>query len=307
MISSDALAARFTGGEDSQVGFRTLIWRDTLRMIAAAPWCGDGLGNFRALFPFFREASVIQHAVWHPESDWLWLAFEMSWLGVALAVGIFAIVARDAFPLARGTQRRLRTPALVAAIGAALHGLIDVPAHRPGSALLALLLLALARGDSTPTPARGAAWMWRGIGLALLGVATVWLRQPDELALTETLVSAGRFPEANAAATRMITRAPLDWQGYYARAAVAANEGRVLSALADFRRARLLEPHHVSVPMEEGRVWARLIPELALPAWEDALRRTPPASRAEVYGAMLDASPNDPVFREKLRALETKR
>jgi O-antigen ligase len=304
LISSQAMAARFAGGSDSQIAFRTLIWRDTLDLIGAAPWCGTGLGNFRALFPFFRHASLNTSAVWHPESDWLWLASETSWLGVALAAAIFSLAAREAFPLARGTQRRLRTPALVGAIGAALHGLIDVPAHRPGSAFLALLLLALARKDSVAaSPSVAAAWLWRGIGIALIATSICWLRVRDDLALTEAFVAEGKFPEAQAAAERMISRAPLDWQGYYARAAVAANERRVLSALADFRRARLLEPHHVAVPLEEGRVWAGLIPALALPAWEDALHRVPPGPDEELFRAILDTAPREPDFQVRLREL----
>lgn len=301
LLASHSLAGRFAGGADSQVGFRVLVWRDTLAMIDAAPWCGSGLGNFRGLFPFFREASVIQQAVWHPESDWLWLAAETSWIGVVLAAAIFAVLARGAFPLARGTQRRLRMAALAGAIGAALHALIDVPAHRPASALLALMVLALARHE--PLREGGSPWLWRAIGAVLLCAAFAMGSVRDELARVDSLVAARDFAGAGAAADRAVARAPLDWQGYYARAAVAANEERVLSALGDFRRARLLEPHHVSVPLAEGRVWARLIPALALPAWEDALRRVGPPQDAEIFGAMLDASPNDPAFRAKLLAL----
>ena len=304
LISSQAMAARFAGGSDSQIAFRPLIWRDTLDLIGGSPWCGPGLGNFRALFPFFRHASLNTSAVWHPESDWLWLAAEMSWLSVALAAAIMVLAAREALPLARGTQRRLRTPALAGAIGAALHGLIDVPAHRPGSAFLALLLLALARKDSLPAPpSAAAAWLWRGIGLALIATSICWLRVRDELSLAETFVATGDLPAAKAAADRMIERAPLDWQGYYARAAVAANQRQVLPALADFRRTRTLEPHHVAVPLEEGRVWAALIPSLALPAWEDALHRAKAGEDEELFRAILDAAPREPEFQLRLREL----
>lgn len=303
LLASHTLSARFTGGGDSQIAFRTLIWRDTLHMIGSATWCGDGLGNFRGLFPFFREASVIQQAVWHPESDWLWLAAENSWLGVVLALALFVVLARDAFPLARGTQRRLRTAALAGAIGAAFHALIDVPAHRPGSALLALFALALARQPEAIAPSAAARWAWRGLGVALLYVAFQFTGVHDELPRAQALAAAGRLADADAAAQRAIERAPLAWQGYYTRAALAAHQGRVLAALEDFRRARLLEPHHVIVPLDEGRLWARLVPALALPAWQDALRRVGPPQDVEIFRAMLQAAPDDPNFRAQLREL----
>jgi O-antigen ligase len=303
LLSSHAMAARFAGGENSDVSFRTLIWRDTLAMISDSPWCGDGLGNFRGIFPFYREASVIQQAVWHPESDWLQLAVENSWFAVALALGIFGVFALRAFPLKPGTHQRLRGAALAGAIGAALHGLIDVPAHRAGSALLALMLLALAQHDTVPGTLPRMVWMWRAAGLALIGAAALWFRVPDHLAQTTVLADARDFAGAKAAADRAIARAPLAWQGYYVRAAVAANEGRVLSAVADFRRARILEPHNLKVPLREAEVWLNIAPVLALPAWEDALRRVPPQESVQLFTGMLAAAPNNPAFRARLLTL----
>lgn len=302
LLSSHALAARFAGGENSAIGFRVLIWRDTFGMIRDAPWCGDGLGNFRGLFPFFREASVIQQAVWHPESDWLWLAVETGWLGVALAVLLIAVFVRGVFPLERGTQQRLRCAALAGAIGAALHGLVDVSAHRPGSALLALTLLALARRDVEAAPLPRIAWLWRAAGVALIGASFAWLRSGGDLERAVALADARDFPGARAAADRAVARAPLSWQACYVRGAIAANEGRAMAAMADFRRARLLEPHHVTVPLEEAQVWLRLVPALALPAWEDALRRGGPEREVELFHGMIGAA-SDATMRARLLAL----
>lgn len=303
LLSGHALAGRFTGGADSQIAFRALIWKDTLAMVDTAPWCGDGLGNFRQLFPVFREASVIQQAVWHPESDWLWVAAEMSWLGVVLAAVILAVMARGAWPFARGTQRQLRLAAFAGAIGAAGHALIDVPAHRPGSALLALMMLALARNDVVPNSMAAMRWMWRAVGLALIGAAVWFSRTGDDLARSEALLATRDWTGAKAAADRAIQHAPLDWRGYYARAAAEAHQGAVLSAIADFRRARLLEPQQAVVPVEEGRVWARIIPSLAFPAWSDALQRVGPPEDEDYFGRMLRAAPNDAAFRARMLTL----
>src|SRR5258708_24250439 len=111
----------------------------------ASPWCGVGLGNFRALFPLYRSASINQQSVWHPESDWLWLAAESGWLAVGLALGLAVAVLRGAFPLTQGSRRHLRAAALAAGIAALLHSTFDVPGHRLGSALLALFVIVLAR------------------------------------------------------------------------------------------------------------------------------------------------------------------
>jgi len=304
LVAGGPVAARFAGGADSQIAFRRLIWQDTLSLIHAAPWCGVGLGNFEALFPFYRQASVIQQSVLHPESDWLWLASEVGWPGVALALAALFACVRSAFPLERGTLRRFRGAALAAGIAAALHGLIDVPAHRLGSALAALLVLALARREALPAPdSRGAVALWRGLGLALLAAAA-W-RWPDfsEMRDAEKLSQAGQFAKAEAAATRALGRAPLDWGAYFTRAGARACSGRTLEALADFRRALLLEPHIAATPLEEGRFWARRTPALALPAWREALRRVSPPEDQAIFAAMVDAAPDDPAFRASLLEL----
>src|SRR5205085_530010 len=77
------------------------------------------------------------------------------------------------------------------------------------------------------------------------------------------------------------------WQPYFLRAI-----GKVGAkhppgdALADFRRARFLEPNAYEVPYEEGIVWLGSDPNLAITAWREALRRAGP-QRGEVYGRML--------------------
>src|SRR5207253_2478650 len=116
--------------------------------------------------------------------------------------------------------RRLRGAAFAAAMGAALHGLVDVPAHRLGSVMVALLVLALARrggGVESLRHSRGAAAVWRVLGLALIAAAVWWMKTPDDAARAETLSHAGHFTEADKAATRALARAPLDWGAYFTR------------------------------------------------------------------------------------------
>jgi tetratricopeptide (TPR) repeat protein len=304
LIAGGPVAARFAGGADSGVAFRVLIWRDTLTLIHAAPWCGAGLGNFAALFPLYRHLSVNQQSVLHPESDWLWLATELGWPGVALALGVVFFVLREALPLSPGSSRRLRAAALAAAIAALLHSAIDVPEHRLGAALMALMVMALAVRDAPSAPDSWlAAACSRGFGVLALLAALAILRVPDEVARAATLSQAGRFADAEAAADRALVRAPLDWRAYFARAGARACRGRTLEALADFRRARTLEPHYAGLPFEEGRFWLQRQPALALTVWREVLRRLSPPDDEPLYGAMLGAAPDNAAFRAELLAM----
>ena len=308
LIYGGTLAARFAGGADSQVGFRVLIWRDTLLLMRASPWCGAGLGNFRGLFPLYRHASVNQQVVLHPESDWLWMASEMGWLGVALALGAAVAVLRGAFPLDEGLRRRLRLVALVASIAALLHATFDVPEHRLGSALTALLVMALCRTDgASPVASQAVAALSRVFGVAaLIGAVVLW-RFPDDGVRAEALSQAGRFTEAEVAANRALARTPLDWRVYFTRAGERACRGQTLEAVADFRRARSLEPHYAGVPLAEGRFWLRTQPALAINAWREAIRRAPSPDDQELYGVIMAEAPDNPEFRERLLSLAEER
>ncbi len=301
LVFGGPIAARFAGGADSGEGFRFKIWKDTAALISASPWCGVGLGNFRALFPFFRNESVIQSTVLHPESDWLQLAAECGWLAVALALTAFAVAVSGTFPLERGTQRRLRGAAVAAAVAAVMHGFVDVPGHRLGSVLAATFVLTLSRRDAAAlVPSRAAAPLWRGIGLALVALAAWWLNLPEDAVRAEALARDGKFSAAVVRANRAIVRAPLDWHPHFTRAVALGCQGKIIESLADFRRARLLEPHYAMLPYDEGRFWLRIQPELALAAWGEALRRVRAPDDAGLFATMIRSAPNDAAFRARL-------
>jgi O-antigen ligase len=308
LIAGGAFAGRFAGGADSQIAFRVWIWRDTLALIHVSPWCGIGLGNFTALFPFYRHASLNQQSVLHPESDWLLLAAELGWVGVALALGAAFFILREAFPFAAGSHRHLRGAAFAAAIAALVHGAIDVPGHRVGSAFMALFVMVLASNEAPgASHSKIAATFSRGLGLLALGAALVLSWCPDYATRAEILSRASRFAEAEATANRALDRAPLDWHIYFLRAGARACLGHNLEALADFRRARTLEPHYAGVPFEEGKFWLQTQPALALTVWREALRRVDSPEDEALYGAMLAAAPDDVEFRTGLFALAQER
>lgn len=302
LLFGGAITSRFTGATDAQVNFRVHIWKDTLAMIRDQPWCGIGLGSFSPVFGFYRRESVIQQGILHPESDWLQVAAELGWGAVlVLMIGV-GVVVRASLPLDRGSQRRLRSAALAAVCAAVAHGLVDVPGHRLGCFLsVALIARFASRGEARQAPAdRWLQFVWRVAGVGFIGAALWWRTLPDEATQAEAAVVAGKWGEAKRAAERAIRREPVNWRPYFSRASVAAVEGHRITALSDFRRARTLEPHFARVPLDEGRLWAQIEPELALQAWEETLRRIPLAGEEEMFEAILNAAPDAPEFRAAL-------
>ncbi len=305
------------GSSDSiQFDYRWLIFRDAWTMIQASPWCGLGLGNFASVFALFRDASRGVTRSLHPESDWFWVAAEMGWPALILLFAATLLFVRRAFPLREGTNQRIRFATLVGALLFLLHGFVDVSGHRLGSFLAGTLLLGLAqfRPHASP-PRRWPPLLFRFVGLILALVSLTsffgWRRGlpvPGRLGVENAKQAAvvanrgHRFADAIALIDRGLEWAPLDWQLYFLRAVsqVGLREPPAF-ALADFRRARFLEPNAYQLPFEEGKVWLGWQSYLAITAWREALRRRG-ADEAGIYALMLtDAANYDARVHEALR------
>ncbi len=155
---SSAATTAFSGD------FRWRIQGDALAMDRTLPVCGLGIGNFGAVFPFFRErsAGVMARAI-HPESDWLWLWAEMGWPAVVIAAlglglllrrvqpwqALFGVGDSDEKPpgeasTAGGGDRTLRLAAVLGVLAFVCHSFVEVSTHRIATALAATFLLGLA-------------------------------------------------------------------------------------------------------------------------------------------------------------------
>ncbi|HEY2713539.1 MAG TPA: O-antigen ligase family protein [Chthoniobacterales bacterium] len=302
--------------------FRWLIFSDALDMIRASPWCGVGLGNFESVFALFRNAARGIGRSLHPESDWLWVWAEMGWPALLLLLIAGALFVRRAFPLREGTNQRLRYTALVGGLLFILHGFVDVSAHRLASFLVGTFLFGIAQFRPLPLrSSRFAPILFRMVGVILLLVSLAWFfAWRDALALpgligvenaraTATIASRGyRFPEAIAATDRGLQLAPLDWQLYFLRAGARLGKREPLAdVVADFRRARFLEPSAYQLPFEEGKVWLGWQPALAITAWREALQRQG-AKEAGIYALMLaESEQRDGKTHEALRDLAVDR
>ena len=281
---------------------RWRIYQDALQLISASPWSGIGLGNFDEVFAVFRDASLTSARTIHPESDWFWLWVEAGWPAVALTIVGFGLLIWRVFPLQEGTNQRFRVAALIAGLLFAMHSVVDVAGHRVGTAFAAILLLGLAlRRPAELRPSLVIPWIFRFIGLVLLAAGITWIfatryEKPlpgglgveNEMRLATAANRGRNFAETIQRTTRALEWAPLRWQLYFLRALGKVGARLPASeAVADFRRARFLEPNLYEVPFEEGNVWVSASqPALALTAWREALRRAGP-QRTEVYGRML--------------------
>lgn len=284
---------------------RLRIYHDTLRVIRDAPLTGTGLGTFGLVFPLYRQASANSHLILHPESDWLMVAAETGLPALACLAALVAVVLRGWKATRDHPYWPLRWAVLVAAGAAALHGLVDVPAHRAalGWWVLTLAGLALQPGrqeeGTGPTDDRTARRVARGI-FALTGLLA--------LALGAQLVRAEWFDGPNlppyvakaeqAVILRTFERGGVDAALERARAAVKVSPlvpslyyqfGVLLLRFEDtdaeadqaFRMQRLLEPFPPNVPELQATAWQALDPARAAALFTEALDRQeklPPGS-----------------------------
>ncbi|MEY2538753.1 MAG: hypothetical protein QOG67_2493 [Verrucomicrobiota bacterium] len=289
-----------SAGPGISTDFRWKIFRDTFQLIRNSPWCGIGLGNFDSVFAFFRKESISELRSLHPESDWLWLWTEVGWPAVVLTVIGAALIIWRVLPLQEGTNQRFRLAALIGAVVFAVHGLVDVSAHRLGTAMTGIFLLGLAlHRPLRLIPSRSTALGFRVLGILLMIAGTSWIVQTRSKLLAPGTVGASNakllaaidnrsrnFRETIEVTTRAIDWAPLDWQLYFYRGLAEVAVNKTPDALGDFRRARFLEPIAYELPVAEGNAWLSSQPILAATAWRDALRKAGP-HRPEVFASML--------------------
>lgn len=137
---------------------RALLHQKVLTSLPKIPFNGVGLGQFKQIY----NSDPIQQlnptteggyspdlfSFHHPESDWLWGAFELGALGPLLVLLMVGLVLKQLFPLNRGSYRNLRLTCAIAVGLFLLHGVVDVPGHLAGTLAPALFLLAMAvRGE----------------------------------------------------------------------------------------------------------------------------------------------------------------
>jgi tetratricopeptide (TPR) repeat protein len=301
----------------SQEQGRLSIQHDALAMSTTEPVLGVGLANFSALFSLERKFYNAEKIAVHPESDVLWGAVEMGWLAVALLAVVFVWWIQQCFPMASGTERRLRVAALIAVCAFVFHGFVDVSGHRIGSLWPALFLASTAIAPSKRFRSSvSVPWIFRAIGLFFMAVSAWWFASlvgmrvlPTSVTMeqlkseTEQAVANENYSEAAALACAALRIAPLDWGIYYQRAVAEVGLHMGASAKRDFAIARYLLPQWPDLWLKEGTSWA-LAGEIdeAFESWTRMLRQFPqqaPNLYSEIYSLIKD----QPELRDRWRLL----
>ena len=292
----------------TDLDLRVPIAIDTAGMIADAPLSGVGAGQFRWVFPQYREQTIVVNrpVAVHPESSWLWLAAELGIPAAACVLGLVVFLfVRGAKNIKKANHRdrALRIGCLVAAALVPLHGIFDVPAHRPALFLAALLLYALSQNpvarESEPTKFS----RWSSLALALLLIAVgvrllgaSWFGwTPSHIVksqerLAEGVAIYGRVSDLNnlpspfeslelrkqidRLAERSTPDAPLDGRLYRlsALALLPLNFEREKTA-RNFGIDRALTPYSVSIPLLHASAALFYNPDEVKKGWSAAVER----------------------------------
>ena len=163
-VGGDRLASNFEnasrelnpGDLDMRAGVsRNEIWRSTLKMFAAHPITGVGLGGYWIAITAYHDASGLMTPQ-EAHNDYLELLASGGVIGFAIGVWFFVMVVRAVRAnLLRdmGYMRALRLGAVLGIIGVAAHSLIDFGLHILVNAiiLLALIMIATTRSPQTST------------------------------------------------------------------------------------------------------------------------------------------------------------
>jgi tetratricopeptide (TPR) repeat protein len=300
LISSAALliggdvSARLLGLFSQGAGLRLQIYQDTFQLVKTAPFAGVGLGNFDAIFPSFRHASLNDQRILHPESDWLWLMAEIGVVSALCLVVASACCFKWPPRLARTRDEDVQLACKIAIVLFVVNSLFDVPGHRLGT-ILPLLFVAGIYCCSTLTAESAPAlpWISRLLGIGLIAFGVSLLRSDSTESQLQLALARRDFEEAEKLATRALARTPLNWSLYMTRGYANVHEKKSLQAIADFRYASFLEPKMAAVPFDEGRAWIGVNVPMAVAAWKECLSRSGGNQRDEYFGQILEMSAKD--------------
>jgi O-antigen ligase len=140
-LSGDAEA-----GRDTLQKSRGYIWQSTLRMIAAQPVLGVGLGAYETAYPQYSQQDSSVYPVAQAHNDYLQIVADGGLVGGALALWFIVLLARA---VGRGIRHQdVRLAALSLGAGGGLmallvHSWFDFNLQLPSNALLFLWLSAL--------------------------------------------------------------------------------------------------------------------------------------------------------------------
>jgi hypothetical protein len=290
----------------------------TRNLVGDAPITGFGLGNFEYVFPFYHDYEpFFDRRPVHPESSWLWLASEGGLLSVlAVAVAVCILIAFG-FQARRSRANTVRSAGMACALVLVINSFFEVSGHRLGTLFPAILMgslcLPAAADRLAPAVSRFAL---RGIGLLLAAVGITWIATgfgkvvfPAVQGTSALQQAAGREhtagngPRAIELLREASRQRPLSNEIHWPLAAFLLEEKKYDEAWNEFRAANAVLPYLPWMIDTEGYFWIPIDPARAAYAWNQALRRTMPGRRAELYGKYLGLAKNTPALRSLMLRL----
>jgi O-antigen ligase len=142
----ESATTHFTGDTTRDGASRTEIWRATLKMFAAHPIAGAGLGGYWIAITGFHDASgslTPQEA----HNDYLELLSSGGLIGLAIGIWFVVMVVRRVTTNLHNDHthiRAIRFGAILGIAGVVVHSLVDFGLHMIGNAVVFLVLLMLA-------------------------------------------------------------------------------------------------------------------------------------------------------------------
>ena len=296
---------RFTSKEAGEVStqMRLHIWQDGLRVWKDAPIFGHGVGSFAQIFPVYQEVATGESIVLHPESSWLQWLIELGALPVLLAVVAALNYVIPRLILAYSPNRSIFMRAGPFAAGAVLllHSMIDVPAHRWGTAGFALAALAIA---CAPSGHGGLFPATRKASLVPFGIAAFWAMPLvwnvpawSPLTLARLLAREQTTPFVSVSELESaLTYFPLNPTLHYSIAMHQIDDPlsrRSVEWQQHFRIAARLMPGSWEIAAMQARACARVSQGISLHYWQVAVERA--GHRAEeVFGIGMDETAKVP-------------
>jgi len=147
LVNNFEAAGRELNTETTREGAsRNEIWRATLKMFAAHPILGVGLGGYWIGITAYHDASGLMTPQ-EAHNDYLELLSSSGLIGFALAVWFTVVVirrARENLWRDSGFMRAVRFGAILGIAGVAAHSLVDFGLHMLANAVVFLTLIMLA-------------------------------------------------------------------------------------------------------------------------------------------------------------------
>jgi hypothetical protein len=294
--SAHGAAHRSSPAPDARFG----IARDTLSIIADHPVTGTGLGTYRYVYPFYADKSLRdQTTALHAENDWLTLCTEGGIPSLIVALSALFFLSRRMQVLREfsGHDWPIRWAFLSAFFAELLHGMVDVPLHKPELGWWVLLLGGIGFGRislANGSPSRefliqrnlfrvgGVLMLLTGV-LMILAQWRVIRAMPPYAPADEQRRAVEIFGNGSSASSvkasemelrNAIARYPMSHELYYQLGVLILNtRQKSAEAAVVFNEEQALWPRDPNFVFQQGKALAPWEPLTAADYWNEALAR----------------------------------